>query len=114
VRLPVLVGRARALEMICTGRQVDAAEMERVGLVQGVYPRESFLESVGAIARRIADSGPLAVRGAKRIAAARQESGFRAARELSDALRAALEWSADVDEGIAAHRENRRPRFTGR
>lgn len=114
VRLPLLVGRARALEMICTGRQIDAAEMERVGLVQGVYPRESLAESVNAIARRIADSGPLAVRGAKRIVTARQEPGFRAARDLSDALRAALEWSSDVDEGMAAHRENRPPRFTGR
>jgi len=114
VRLPVLVGRARALEMICTGREVDAAEMERIGLAQGVYPRESLAESVGAIARRIADSGPLAVRGAKHIVATRQEPGFRAARELSDALRAALEWSSDVDEGMAAHRENRKPRFTGR
>jgi enoyl-CoA hydratase len=44
----------------------------------------------------------------------REEPGFRAARELSDALRHALEWSADVDEGIAAHREGRAPRFTGR
>jgi enoyl-CoA hydratase len=42
------------------------------------------------------------------------ESGFRAARDLSDALRAALEWTHDVDEGIAAAREGRKPRFTGR
>ena len=66
------------------------------------------------IASRIASSGALAVRGAKRIIAARQEPGFRAARELSDSLRHALEWSADVDEGIAAHRENRKPKFSGR
>jgi len=114
VRLPLLVGRARALEIICTGREVDAAEMERLGLVQGVFPRESFLPAVMAVAQRIAESGPLAVRGAKRIAATRQDPGFRAARELSDALRAALEWSSDVDEGMAAHREQRKPRFTGR
>jgi len=46
--------------------------------------------------------------------AARQEPGFRAARELSDALRHALEWSQDVDEGIAAHKEGRKPRFSGK
>ena len=114
VRLPLLVGRARALEIICTGREVDAAEMERLGLVQGVFPRESFLPAVMAVAQRIAESGPLAVRGAKRIAATRQDPGFRAARELSDSLRTALEWSSDVDEGMAAHREQRKPRFTGR
>jgi enoyl-CoA hydratase/carnithine racemase len=114
VRLPLLVGRARALEMICTSREVDAAELERLGLVQAVYPQETFAASVAAVARRIGDAGPLAVRGAKRIVGARQEPGFRAARELSDALRSALEWSGDVDEGIAAHRENRKPRFQGR
>lgn len=44
----------------------------------------------------------------------RMVSGFTAARALSDALRHALEWSRDVDEGLAAHREGRQPRFTGR
>ena len=87
--------------------------MERLGLVQGVFPAAHFGETVKGIAERITASGPLAVRGAKRIIAAREEPGFRAARELSDALRRALEWSRDVDEGIAAHKENRKPRFTG-
>jgi enoyl-CoA hydratase/carnithine racemase len=114
VRLPLLVGRARAIELICTGREIDAAEMERLGLVQAVYPREQFSQAVAETARGIADRGPLAIRGAKRIMAARQEPGFRAARELSDALRYALEWSQDVDEGLAAHRENRKPKFLGR
>jgi hypothetical protein len=44
----------------------------------------------------------------------RVAAGFAAARALSDTLRHALEWSRDVDEGIAAHREGRAPRFTGR
>lgn len=109
VRLPMIVGRARALELICTGREIDAKEMERLGIVQAILD----LPGVMQIARQIASAGPLAVRGAKRIVAAREEPGFRAARELSDALRHALEWSADVDEGIAAHKENRKPSFKG-
>jgi len=44
----------------------------------------------------------------------RTVGGFAAARALSDALRHELEWSRDVDEGMAAHREGRAPRFTGR
>lgn len=114
VRLPRIVGRARALELICTGREIGAAEMERLGLVQGVFAQESFCSSVAAIARTIAGNGPLAVRGAKRIAAEREAPGFRPARELSDALRRQLEWSHDVDEGIAAHNAKRKPRFLGR
>jgi enoyl-CoA hydratase/carnithine racemase len=114
VRLPALVGHARALEIMCTGRQVPAAEMERIGLALAVHPAERLMDEARALADRIAASGPLATRGAKRIARARQTSGFAAARALSDALRHALEWSADVDEGIAAHREGRTPRFTGR
>lgn len=114
VRLPGLVGRARALELICTGRELDALEMERLGLVLAVYPADRLLPEAHALAARIGASGPLATRGAKRVIAARTHSGFIAARALSDALRHALEWSRDVDEGMAAHREGRTPRFTGR
>ena len=113
VRLPLLVGRARALELICTGRELDATELERLGLVLAVHPSERLLPEARALATRIAASGPLATRGAKRIVRTRLMSGFGEARALSDTLRAALEWSQDVDEGMAAHREGRAPHFTG-
>ena len=114
VRLPALVGRARALEILCTGRELDAAELERLGLVLAVHPADRLLAEAQALAARIAASGPLAVRGAKRIVATRLHGGFGEARALSDALRHAFEYSHDVDEGAAAHREGRAPRFTGR
>lgn len=114
VRLPALVGRARALEILCTGRELDAAEMERVGLVLAVHPADRLLPEARGLAARIAASGPLAVRAAKRIVSTRLLSGFGEARTLSDALRHAFEWSQDVEEGAAAHREGRAPRFTGR
>lgn len=114
VRLPGVVGRGRALELISTGREIDAAEMERIGLVEHVVPSDAFAERLAQLAAQIAGSGPLAIRGAKRIVGVRTEPGFAAARALSDALRRALEWSEDVEEGIAAHREGRPPRFTGR
>jgi enoyl-CoA hydratase len=114
VRLPGIVGRARALELICTGREIDAAEMERLGLVLAVHPAARLLPEAQALAARISASGPLATRGAKRIMNVRNAAGFAASRALADALRYALEWSQDVDEGMAAHREHRPPRFTGR
>ena len=98
VRLPGIVGRARALELICTGREIDAAEMERLGLVLAVYPAARLLPEARALAARISASGPIATRGAKRIMNVRHAAGFGAARELSDALRHALECSKDIDE----------------
>ncbi len=114
VRLPQIVGRARALELICTAREIDAAAMRDYGLVQAVYPAATLREAVAATAARIAANGPLATRGAKRIVNTRLAPGFQPARELADSLRHAIEWSHDVDEGHAAHRENRSAKFIGR
>jgi enoyl-CoA hydratase len=114
VRLPTIVGRARALEIVCTGRELDAAEMERLGLVLAVHPADRLLAEAQRLAARITASGPLATRGAKRIVNTRLLAGFGEARALSDTLRHALEWSQDIDEGAAAHREGRPPRFRGR
>ena len=113
VRLPTVVGHGHAMDLIGTGREIDAAEMARIGLVEHVYPRGVLREAAHTIAETIGLNGPLATRGAKRISRVRRDAGFAASRELSDALRHALEWSADVDEGIAAHRENRTAKFIG-
>lgn len=114
VRLPSIVGRARALELICTGREIGAAEMLRLGLVLDVQPADRLRAEAHRLAARIGASGPLATRGAKRIMRVRALAGFGEARAVSDTLRHALEWSRDVDEGMAAHREGRPPRFVGR
>jgi enoyl-CoA hydratase/carnithine racemase len=114
VRLPPIVGMGRALELLCTGREIDAREMERIGLVERVVAPDAVHATLDELARAIAGNGPLATKGAKRIARMRGTSGFAAARKMSDELRAALEWTEDVDEGIAAVREGRQPRFTGR
>jgi len=113
-RLPAVVGRARALELLCSGREVGAEEMVRIGFALAVYPHRSFMDEVTAFARHISEKGPIALRGAKRIAHTRLAPGLKEARQLSDELRAKLEWTHDVDEAIAAHRESRKPRFTGR
>ncbi|MBI3104277.1 MAG: hypothetical protein HYY95_01580, partial [Candidatus Rokubacteria bacterium] len=51
-------------QIICTGRELDAAEMERLGLVLAVHPAERLLPEAHALGARIGASGPLAVRGA--------------------------------------------------
>jgi enoyl-CoA hydratase/carnithine racemase len=113
-RLPAVVGHARALELLCSGREVGPEEMVRIGFALAVYPHARFMDEVMAFARHISEKGPIALRGAKRIAQARLAPGLAEARRMSDALRAKLEWSHDVDEAIAAHRGGRKPRFTGK
>lgn len=114
VRLPGVVGHGRAIELIATGREIDARDMERYGLVERLAPSGQFGAAVDDLVGHMAANGPLALRGAKRIARLRHEPGFAAARALSDTLRQAFEWTADADEGVAAHKEGRPARFTGR
>jgi enoyl-CoA hydratase/carnithine racemase len=114
VRLPGIVGRARALELICTARELNAQEMEHWGLTLATHAPDKLMDAAHDIAGRIAICGPLAIRGAKRIVNLRERAGFAEARELSDALRHALESTSDMAEGQAAILEGRPPRFTGK
>ena len=100
-----------ALEKV---KQVAAEEMVRIGFALKAYPHARLMHEVRAFALHISEKGPLALRGAKRIVHTRLAPGLREARQLSDEMRAKLEWSHDVDEAIAAHREGRKPRFTGK
>ena len=114
VRLPGVVGHGRAMELIATGRTITASEMESYGVVEHVYPKDALRQAAQAMAETIAANGPLATRGAKQIARERHRGGFQAARDLSDNLRRELEWSEDVDEGMAAIHEARAPKFKGK
>src|SRR2546426_55859 len=130
-----LAGDAETQAVVLTGAGSEFFSMGILNpVVRAGYSKEQILELVRTANRlydalealpqiviaalngaaRAGASGPLATRGAKRIVNTRLSSGFGEARSLSDALRHALEWSRDVDEGMAAHREGRAPRFTGR
>lgn len=113
-RLASAIGRARAIEIICTAREVKSIEMERIGFTQFVYSAAQFQSETSKLSSRIAAMGPLATRDTKRILRVREEPGLAAASELSDALRHEIEWSEDVQEALAAHREGRSPQYTGR
>jgi len=111
--LPRLVGLARAGELLYTGRVIDGEEAARIGLVNQAVPRERIGEQALELAREIAQSAPLAVRGSKRALAAsptatlEEQLGFEAARQ------AECYETNDLMEGIAAVREKRGPRFHG-
>jgi enoyl-CoA hydratase/carnithine racemase len=109
-----VLGPGRARSLLLTGRSVDAAEAERIGLVDSVHEPDQLLPAAVEVARGIAASAPLAVRLTK---AALRGAGHRTIDE-------ALAWeglaqpvtmvSADLREGLAAQAEKRPPRFTGR
>ena len=66
-RLPRLLGRSRALDLIGTGRDVNAEEALAIGWLDGVVPSASLLEHVGEIARRIAAMPPASVAAVKHV-----------------------------------------------
>jgi enoyl-CoA hydratase/carnithine racemase len=113
VRLPMIVGAAKAIELICTCSEVTAFNMEKLGIVQAVYPQHDFMNQVLNIAQKINANGPLAIKGAKSIIRQRLMGGFHEASELSKVLRHSLEWSDDVAEGMNAFSQNRVPKFKG-
>ncbi len=114
VRLPAIVGAGHALEMMATGREIDAGEMLRIGFVTRIVPPADLAAHVAGMAAQIAARGPLGIRGAKQIVQVRMSGPADAAHKLSQALRSAMEYSHDVDEALAAHREQRVAQYLGR
>jgi 2-(1,2-epoxy-1,2-dihydrophenyl)acetyl-CoA isomerase len=90
--LPRLVGRARALELVLSGRTVEAREAERMGLVNRVVPEATLADEARALARRMAECAPEALAAAKRVlqhgADHGMEEAMRFEQEASAALRA--------------------------
>jgi 2-(1,2-epoxy-1,2-dihydrophenyl)acetyl-CoA isomerase len=112
--LPRLVGLARAADILLTGRDVDAAEAERIGLAAMVAPDDTFADSVASYARRIAQGAPVAHALTKRLLlrALDQPLDAQLREELSHIKYCFT--TADVREAMTAFREKRLPRFQGR
>ena len=112
-RLPRLVGRGRALQLILTGEMIDAAEAYRIGLVNRVVPAGELLAAAEALLRQILAQGPVAV--ALCIEAVNRGLDTTLAEGL--ALEAnhfgLLASTGDMREGMSAFLEKRPPRFTG-
>jgi enoyl-CoA hydratase/carnithine racemase len=113
-RLTRFVGKSKAMDMILTGRMIDAAEAERCGLVARVVPVEKLLEEAEAAARKISTLSPVSVMLTKEMVNAAYETtltqGVRLERRLFHSM-FALE---DQKEGMAAFVEKRSPAFKGR
>jgi 2-(1,2-epoxy-1,2-dihydrophenyl)acetyl-CoA isomerase len=109
--LPRLVGPGRAMEILMTGRMVDAAEALTIGMVDRVVPSAELTALTSEFARTIAQGPPLAIAGIKRALAVSRAATLRAQLEIESdhQLRAFL--SSDASEGMAAFFEKRPPKF---
>ncbi len=113
-RLPRLIGKGRAKELILTGKMITAQEAFQMGIVNKIFPQGSLMEETKKVAAQIASNGAVAVRLAKMLV----DSGLNM--DLAEAC--AFESYAfgigfateDQKEGMAAFLEKRKPNFKGR
>lgn len=108
------IGLPRALEMIMTGRIVDVAEAERVGLVHQVVEPDALLDAAREKALQLAANPPIAVRLAKRAAYRSWDGDLEVALELAATYQGITQRTADHAEAVTAFLERRAPHFEGR
>jgi enoyl-CoA hydratase len=113
-RLARLVGPARALDVVLLGRRVDAREMLAWGLLHEVVPAAKLAGTAARLAGELARRGPLAVRLAKEAVLRALDLPLDDGIRLEHDLYVLLQTTADRREGVAAFRERRPARFTGR
>ena len=112
--LPNVVGDAHARDLLLTGRIADAEESLRLGMVSRVLPDETFLDDVLEIAAGIASSAPIPSRYTTLALRDGGHADFESAVQWEALAQPITLATADLQEGIAAAREKRPPRFTGR
>lgn len=113
-RLPRLIPMAWAMEMLLTGRPIDAATALRCGLVSRVVPREELLPTALLIAEEICGNGPLAVRAIKELVLRGLDMPLAQGLALETVIARQVFRSEDAQEGPRAFVEKRRPVYKGR
>jgi enoyl-CoA hydratase len=113
-RLTRQVGKSKAMDMILTGRMMDAAEAERAGLVSRVIPAAELIPQALETARKIAVQSPLAVMMNKEMVNAAYETTLTQGVKLERRLFHSLFAFDDQKEGMAAFVDKRKPKFEGR
>jgi len=113
-RLPRIVGRAKALQMVLLAAVIDAKEALRCGLVSRVVADDAVDDEALALAETIAARGPLAVRYAKEAVLRGMEMPLEQALRFETDLTVILQTTEDRTEGVRAFLEKREPHFKGR
>ncbi len=113
-RLPRLIGRGKALELLLTGEPVDAYEAYRIGLVQHVVPQEELLPFSRSLLSKMLANGPAAVALTMAAVDAGLNCGMDAGLQLESAAFGLAAATEDRREGAAAFLEKRKPNFIGK
>lgn len=114
VRLTRQIPHALAMEFLLTGEPVDAAQAQRLGLINHVVPADEVLPRALALAQRIAANGPLAVQAVKRTVRATSGLALDEGYAIENEAKRLVMASEDAREGPRAFMEKRPARFTGR
>lgn len=112
-RLPRLIGKSRAKDLILTGRRIDAAEAESMGLVNRIAPEGQLFEAARELAEQIAANGPVAVRAAKAAIDRGGELPIEQGLEVEAGCYERVLPTQDRLEALAAFAEKRRPTYRG-
>jgi enoyl-CoA hydratase/carnithine racemase len=113
-RLPRVIGKAKALEMILTGDFLSAQEALQIGLVNRVVPNEKVVEEAKALARKINSKGQIAVRSAMEVVIEGLKGDLAKGLDLEARYFSRLFETEDMREGMSAFLEKREPVFKDR
>jgi enoyl-CoA hydratase len=113
-RLPRLVGRGRALELLLTGQQISADEAHRIGLVNRVVPSASLATEARTLAHTLAAKAPVAVRYILEAVSGGLEMSLADAQDYEATLFGLVSSTEDMREGTKAFLEKRKPEFKGK
>jgi enoyl-CoA hydratase len=113
-RLPRLIGRGRALQLILSGGMIDAMEAYRTGLVNDVVPADTLIARAEAILQEIFRNAPLSVKFALEAVNKGLETSQAEGLVMESSFFAICAATEDKKEGTSAFLEKRAPAFTGR
>lgn len=113
-RLPKIIGKAKAMELILTGNIVDAEEAKRIGLVNDVYPQNELLERVEDFVKLILTKSDAAVKAAVETVNISERLSLREGLEFESRRFAQVCGTEDFKEGTLAFLEKRKPDFKGK
>ena len=112
-RLPRIIGRSQAIELLLTGREIDAQEALNISLIHQIVPHNRLLTQIQNVAEIISERAPIATRYAKEAILKGMDLPLESGLRLETDLNLLLHSSSDREEGINSFLARRKPKFLG-